>query len=87
MAFPPHLPAIQHVVINSSADNQLSLRTGISATIIPNVMDFENPPPPIDDYAADVRDALEIEKGEWLIDAVNLQVPNVNRLVREDKAP
>jgi glycosyltransferase involved in cell wall biosynthesis len=47
MAFPPHLPTIQHVVINSSADNQLSLRTGISATIIPNVMDFENPPPRI----------------------------------------
>ena len=45
MAFPPHLPTIEHVVINSSADNQLSLRTGISATIIPNVMDFENPPP------------------------------------------
>ena len=45
MAFPPHLPTIQHVVINSSADNQLSLRTGISSTIIPNVMDFENPPP------------------------------------------
>ena len=45
MAFPPHLPTIQHVVINSSADNQLSLRTGISSPIIPNVMDFENPPP------------------------------------------
>jgi glycosyltransferase involved in cell wall biosynthesis len=45
MAFPPHLPSIKHVVINSSADNQLSLRTGISATIIPNVMDFDNPPP------------------------------------------
>jgi len=45
MAFPPHLPTIQHVVINSSADNQLSLRTGISPTVIPNVMDFENPPP------------------------------------------
>jgi glycosyltransferase involved in cell wall biosynthesis len=45
MAFPPHLPSIQHVVINSSADNQLSLRTGISATIVPNVMDFDNPPP------------------------------------------
>ena len=45
MAFPPHLPTVQHVVINSSADNQLSLRTGISPTIIPNVMDFENPPP------------------------------------------
>jgi len=45
MAFPPHLPTVQHVVINSSADNPLSLRTGISATIIPNVVDFENPPP------------------------------------------
>jgi mannosylglucosylglycerate synthase len=45
MAFPPHLPSIQHVVINSSADNQLSLRTGISGMIIPNVMDFDNPPP------------------------------------------
>ncbi len=50
MAFPPHLPTIQHVVINSSADNQLSLRTGISATIIPNVMDFENPPPMRDGF-------------------------------------
>jgi glycosyltransferase involved in cell wall biosynthesis len=50
MAFPPHLPTIEHVVINSSADNQLSLRTGISATIIPNVMDFENPPPMTRDY-------------------------------------
>jgi len=50
MAFPPHLPTINHVVINSSADNQLSLRTGISPTIIPNVMDFENPPPMPPDY-------------------------------------
>ena len=47
MAFPPHLPPIKHVVINSSAGNQLSLRTGISSTIIPNVMDFENPPPTV----------------------------------------
>jgi glycosyltransferase involved in cell wall biosynthesis len=52
MAFPPHLPTIQHVVINSSADNQLSLRTGISATMIPNVMDFENPPRLTGDFAA-----------------------------------
>ncbi|MBI9084222.1 MAG: glycosyltransferase family 4 protein [Desulfobacterales bacterium] len=44
MAFPPHIPSMHHVVINSSADNQLSLRTGISATLIPNVMDFEHPP-------------------------------------------
>jgi glycosyltransferase involved in cell wall biosynthesis len=67
MAFPPHLPSIEHVVINSSADNQLSLRTGISPTIIPNVMDFENPPPPLDEYASDVREALGLEKDELLV--------------------
>jgi glycosyltransferase involved in cell wall biosynthesis len=84
MAFPPHLPTIQHVVINSSADNQLSLRTGISSTIIPNVMDFENPPPisgdfescgfdpnnqvqAVDDYGADVRQALGVADDEMLI--------------------
>ena len=67
MAFPPHLPSIQHVTINSSGDNQLGLRTGISATIIPNVMDFENPPPPVDEYASDVREALGIEDDELFI--------------------
>ncbi|MCG8336674.1 MAG: glycosyltransferase family 4 protein [Proteobacteria bacterium] len=67
MAFPPHLPFIEHVVINSSGDNQLSLRTGISSTIIPNVMDFDNPPPAPDDYASDVKQALGMEDDELLI--------------------
>jgi glycosyltransferase involved in cell wall biosynthesis len=67
MAFPPHLPQIRHVVISSSADNQLSLRTGISATIIPNVMDFKHPPPPPDEYASDVRQALGLDPDEYLI--------------------
>ena len=67
MAFPPHIPSIKHVVINTSGDNQLSLRTGISSTVIPNVMDFENPPPPTDDYAADVREALGLKSFELLI--------------------
>ena len=67
MAFPPHLPSIRHVTINSSGDNQLSLRTGISATIIPNVMDFENPPPPIDEYSKDVRQSLGIADDELFI--------------------
>ena len=44
MAFPPSLPSIEHVVINSAAQEELALRTGISSTIIPNVLDFENPP-------------------------------------------
>jgi glycosyltransferase involved in cell wall biosynthesis len=44
MAFPPKLPSIEHVVINSAAQEELALRTGISSIIIPNVLDFENPP-------------------------------------------
>lgn len=67
MAFPPHLSSIQHAVINSSQDNQLSLRTGISATLIPNIMDFDNPPPPPDEYASDVRQALGLQDDELLI--------------------
>jgi len=44
MAFPPNLPNIEHVVINSAAQEELALRAGISSTIIPNVQDFESPP-------------------------------------------
>jgi glycosyltransferase involved in cell wall biosynthesis len=67
MAFPPVLPSIEHVVINSVADAQLSLRTGVSAHVIPNVMDFDNPPPPPDDYTTDVRQALGIEDDELFV--------------------
>ena len=65
--FPPHLNSIQHVVINSSARNQLALRTGIAATIIPNVMKFETPPAPVDEYAADVRKVMGIGESEHMI--------------------
>jgi glycosyltransferase involved in cell wall biosynthesis len=67
MAFPPVLPSITHVVINSVADAQLSLRTGVSAYVAPNVMDFETPPPPPDDYSSDVRQALGIADDELLV--------------------
>ncbi len=44
MAFPPNLPSIVHTVINTDALEQLALRTGISGIVIPNVLDYENPP-------------------------------------------
>jgi glycosyltransferase involved in cell wall biosynthesis len=65
MAFPPHLPWIRHVVINSSASNQLSLRTGISAMMIPNVMDFDHPPPVADEYIRSLRQDLGIAPDEY----------------------
>jgi glycosyltransferase involved in cell wall biosynthesis len=66
-AFPPILPSIQHVVINSYAARQLALRTGISSTLIPNVMDFDSPPPEPDAYAADLRPVLDIGPDEYLL--------------------
>jgi glycosyltransferase involved in cell wall biosynthesis len=67
LAFPPNLKFIDHVVINTYADSQISLRTGISARVMPNVMDFDNPPPPPDEYASDVRQALGIADDELLV--------------------
>jgi glycosyltransferase involved in cell wall biosynthesis len=48
MAFPPKLPSVEHVVINSAARIELARRRGILATVIPNVLDFANPPQPRD---------------------------------------
>ncbi|MDC7227212.1 MAG: glycosyltransferase family 4 protein [Spirochaetales bacterium] len=67
MAYPPHLPSIEHVVINSSGQNQLALRTGISSTLIPNVMNFEKPAPGKDEYNADILEALGVSEDEILI--------------------
>ncbi len=67
MAFPPNLPSILHAVINSFAEEQVNFRVGISAEVIPNIMDFKNPPPPPDDYTADIREALGIAPDELLI--------------------
>jgi len=43
-AFPPKLPSIRHVTINSMASEQLSLRKGVSNIVIPNVYDFAKEP-------------------------------------------
>jgi len=67
MAFPPRIPHLQHVVINQAAKDQLGWRKGISSTLIPNVLDYENPPAPIDDYAADVREEMGFASGDLLI--------------------
>lgn len=67
MAFPPRLPHIRHVVINSPAASQLSYRRGIAAHLIPNVMDFERPAPEPDAYAATLRADLHLRPGEYFL--------------------
>ena len=66
-AFPPAMPNICHVVINSYAATELARRTGLRSTIIPNVMDFENPPPEADGVAGRVRRSLGLAEDELLL--------------------
>lgn len=66
-AFPPRLPSIRHVAINSYAASQVAMRTGQRATLIPNVMDFDTPPPEPAVSSADLRAALGVGADERLL--------------------
>jgi glycosyltransferase involved in cell wall biosynthesis len=67
MAFPPNLPSIKHVVINSQAQEQLALRTGISSVVIPNALDFENPPLVNRRGSEAFRESMDLEPGDKII--------------------
>ena len=64
MAFPPRLPSIHHVVINSLAATEMGKRRGINVSVIPNVMDYDNPPAPPDEYTASLRADLGVDPDE-----------------------
>ncbi len=59
-SFPPRLPSIAHVVINSVQSQQLAWRAGLTSRVIPNVMEFEVAPPLPDAHARTARGALGI---------------------------
>ena len=64
-AFPPTLPSIRHVVINSIQAQQIASRYGLAARVIPNVMDFDSPPPASDSYSETVRADFDIRDAEY----------------------
>ena len=66
-AFPSTLPSMTHVVINSFAARQLALRTGASAMLVPNVMDFDNPPAQRPEVAKELREALGVREDQYLL--------------------
>ena len=43
LAFPPDLPTVRHVSINSLAAEQLRERRGFDSAVLPNVFDFDQP--------------------------------------------
>jgi glycosyltransferase involved in cell wall biosynthesis len=94
MAFPPDLPSVSHVVINSQAQHQLARRRGVGSAIIPNVMNYEEPAPGIDDYSADLRQRLGIAPDELFVlqptrvvqrKGIEYAIELVNRLGRKAK--
>lgn len=66
-AFPPDLHGIEHVVINSMAQKELARRLGIPSAIIPNVLEFETPPPGIDDFNKDFREEIGLKPDDIFI--------------------
>ena len=66
-AFPPTLDQVHHVVINSYAERQLALHGGVSSTVIPNVMDFDCPPAPADDYCRSLRSTFGIGRDQCVL--------------------
>jgi glycosyltransferase involved in cell wall biosynthesis len=64
---PPRDPKIKHAVINSLAQRELQARKGITATIVPNVFDFEAPAWKIDDYNHDFRVRIGVSESDLLI--------------------
>jgi len=67
MSFPSRDHDLQHVVINLMAQEELAHRKGVSSQLIPNVCNFESPPPPLDEYAADVRTAIGLGPEDVMI--------------------
>ena len=64
LAFPPRIDRVRHAVISSLARDSLLDRTGLAATIVPNVFDFDAPAWDIDDENYDLREALGIAEDD-----------------------
>lgn len=64
--FPPDLPSMRHVTINSLAQRDLKFFCDLEATVVPNVFDYDTPTPGFDDYNCDFREAMGFSPYDWL---------------------
>mgnify|MGYP005859203733 CR=1 FL=1 len=65
--FPPNLPSVRHLVINSLAQRALRERKGIEAILFPNIFDFATAAPGISDFNTDLRRALGLGDDQLFI--------------------
>ncbi len=61
-AFPPALPSVHHVVINSLAQQTLRARRGLASVVVPNIFDYARAAPGIDEHNADLRETLGLDR-------------------------
>ena len=65
--FPPAIPNLHQATINSLAQEALRERRGLQSVVIPNVFDYDTPPPGIDDYNLDFRAKIGLTADDWLL--------------------
>ncbi len=73
--FPPNLPNLTHVVINTHCRESLGVERGIAAHVVPNVMDFNDGFGTVDEFNVDLRSDLGF-------DAADVLLFQVTRIVR-----
>ncbi len=65
--FPPDLPNIVHVVINTPAQQSLRERRGLESEIVPNIFDFARAAPGLNTFSRDLRSRLGIGDDQLFI--------------------
>ncbi len=65
--FPPAVPNVVHVTINTIALQQLSYRAGISSILVPNVMEFEKRSEIEDEYSNSLKKDIGISENDICI--------------------
>ena len=66
-AFPPNLPSVQHLVINSLAQDSLREHLGLESTLLPNIFDFATAAPGMTDFNRELRASLGLTDSHLLI--------------------
>jgi len=64
---PPRDPLARHVTINSLGQQQLKERTGIEASVVPNIFDFDEAPWEVDAYNCDFRARIGLRENDVMI--------------------
>lgn len=66
-AFPPNLPSVCHVVINTPAQKSLREQRGLESTVIPNIFDFARAAPGMNAFSRDLRATLGLTDDHLMI--------------------